>query len=75
MKFLGRGKRPQSACPGKGNRQSPHMCLVPLAAPATTATTEPRGAFRALSFRDSSSLRLAPPEKKPKRGVNQRARS
>jgi hypothetical protein len=35
------------------------MCLVPLAAPATPATTEPRGAFEASSRRDSSSLRSA----------------
>ena len=75
MKFLGRGKRPQSACPGKGNRQSPHMCLVPLAAPATTATTEPRGAIEASLLRDSSSLRSALEKNFKKKGNNQRARS
>jgi hypothetical protein len=50
------------------------MCLVPLAAPATTATTEPRGALEASSLRDSSSLRLAPGKKSEKEGKNRGAR-
>ncbi len=32
----------------KGCWQIPHMCLVPLAAPATTAITEPRGAISSI---------------------------
>jgi hypothetical protein len=51
------------------------MCLVPLAAPATTATTEPRGAIEASSLRDSSRLQSAPEKNFKKKGNNQRARS
>jgi hypothetical protein len=51
------------------------MCLVPLAAPATTATTEPRGAIEASLLRDSSSLRSALEKNFKKKGNNQGTRS
>ena len=54
---------------------SPQMCLVSLAAPATTATTEPRGALEASSLRDSTRLRSAPEKNFKKKGNYQRARS
>ena len=65
----------QSACLGKRPAGRSPICVWCCRSPAVTATTEPRGALRASSLRDSSSLRLAPQTKTKKKGRNQRARS